>query len=274
MKKKRKRLTFLDNAIFIEVMKKEPICKMVVEMILGFKLGKLSILDPEKNLTGEADVHGVRFDIYAEDEEGNAIDIEMQKTNYGDMPLRARFYQSKMDAHLIEKGRKHYDSLRRCYVIFICNFNPFDEKRMVYQIVSSCREDPTMPYDDKVEKIFLCTKGDSKKTPVEIKRFLSYLKDEKPTNDLTQTIEDEVVRLNGDSAGKGGAMFESEAVYSIEKLATQKAEERIARRQAKEDARLNHLLDVLQGIGEKDLALDAVRDKSLRRRLYKEYNIK
>ncbi len=69
-------------------------------------------------------------------------------------------------------------------------------------------------------------------------------------------------------------MFESEAVYSIQKLARKQAEERIARRQAKEDARLNHLLDVLQGIGKKDLALDAVRDKSLRRRLYKEYNIK
>ena len=216
----------------------------------------------------------MRFDIYAEDEEGNAIDIEMQKTNYGDMPLRARFYQSKMDAHLIEKGRKHYDSLRRCYVIFICNFNPFDEKRMVYHIVSSCREDPTMPYDDKVEKIFLCTKGDSKKTPVEIKRFLSYLKDEKPTNDLTQTIEDEVVRLNGDSAGKGGAMFESEAVYSIQKLERKRTEERIARRQAKEEERFGRLFAVLRAEGKNDLAFNAYNDKRLRRRLYKEYNIK
>ncbi len=270
MRKKRKRLTFLDNAVFIEIMKQEPICRMVVEMILGFKLGKLSILDPEKNLSGETDGHGVRFDIYAEDEHGNAIAIEMQKTNYGDLPLRARFYQSKIDTHLIEKGEKHYDSLRHCYIIFLCDFNPFDGKRMVYHIVSSCREDSAMPYDDKMEKIFLCTKGDSENTPIEIKRFLSYLKDEKPTSELTQTIEGEVARLNGEDAGKGGAMFESEAVYSIEKLATQRAEARYA----KEEARMGKLLQVLRSKGEIDLMVEAYNDKRLRKKLYKEYNIK
>ena len=48
MKRKRKRLTFLDNAVFIEIMRQEPICRMV-EMILGFKPGNLSTLNPEKS---------------------------------------------------------------------------------------------------------------------------------------------------------------------------------------------------------------------------------
>jgi predicted transposase/invertase (TIGR01784 family) len=49
------------------------------------------------------DIHGVRFDIYATDDKGSAIEIEMQVINTGALPKRMRFYGSMVDTQLLER---------------------------------------------------------------------------------------------------------------------------------------------------------------------------
>lgn len=61
--------------------------------------------------------HSVRLDIMAMDGEGNAYDIEVQRQDKGDLPLRARYNSSMMDTVLLPEG-EDYSKLLPTYVIF------------------------------------------------------------------------------------------------------------------------------------------------------------
>ncbi len=61
--------------------------------------------------------HSVKLDIMALDGEGNAYDIEVQRQDKGDLPLRARYNSSMMDTVLLPEG-EDYNKLIPTYVIF------------------------------------------------------------------------------------------------------------------------------------------------------------
>ncbi|MCD8197120.1 MAG: Rpn family recombination-promoting nuclease/putative transposase [Lachnospiraceae bacterium] len=61
--------------------------------------------------------HSVRLDIMAEDSEGRAYDIEVQRQDKGWLPLRARYNSSMMDTVLLSEG-EDYSKLIPTYVIF------------------------------------------------------------------------------------------------------------------------------------------------------------
>lgn len=63
----------------------------------------------------------IRLDIYVEDDKNTVFNLEMQTTNYEELPKRSRYYQDIIDLKLIEKGQS-YDILKTSYVIFICTF--------------------------------------------------------------------------------------------------------------------------------------------------------
>ena len=61
--------------------------------------------------------HSVKLDIMATDSEGNAYDIEVQRQDKGNLPLRARYNSSMMDTVLLSAG-EDYSKLVPTYVIF------------------------------------------------------------------------------------------------------------------------------------------------------------
>ena len=67
-----------------------------------------------KNLHG----HSVVLDVLATDSAGVLYDIEMQRTDKGTTPKRARYNSSLMDGHILVKGEA-YEALPETYVIFI-----------------------------------------------------------------------------------------------------------------------------------------------------------
>ncbi len=62
--------------------------------------------------------HSVRLDILAEDSDGKVYDIEIQRSDRGNLPLRARYNSSMMDTILLQEGQD-YSKLVPTYVIFI-----------------------------------------------------------------------------------------------------------------------------------------------------------
>ncbi len=62
--------------------------------------------------------HSVRLDISAKDSENNIYDIEVQRQDEGNLPLRARYYSSMLDTTLLKKSEK-YEKLVPTFVIFI-----------------------------------------------------------------------------------------------------------------------------------------------------------
>ncbi len=52
---------------------------------------------------------------------------------------RSRYYQSQMDMELL-LSREAYSELPDIYVIFICDFDPFDEEKYRYTFEMNCKE--------------------------------------------------------------------------------------------------------------------------------------
>ena len=50
-------------------------------------------------------------------------------------------------------------NLKNIYIFMIMPYDPFGKKRMVYTVKNQCIEEPDIPYEDGIRKIYLYTKG-------------------------------------------------------------------------------------------------------------------
>ena len=104
-----------------------------------------------------SDFRSVRLDIYASDEVQVEYDIEMQNEDEHNLPKRSRYYQGEMDITSLKPG-EDFKSLRPCFIIFICTFDPFGKGLYRYTFENKCLE-TELSLGDEVQKIFLNTKG-------------------------------------------------------------------------------------------------------------------
>ena len=196
MAKKYEKLTFTDDFMFCKILEDNPkLCKELLELILGKKLGSLAYINRQKPIEITADGKGVRFDIYAEEDEtgkGAVYDVEMQNAKKDSLPKRSRYSQSMIDLDLMDRGKK-YEELNKSFVIYICNFNLWPNiGRHKYTFASLCREDPSIELEDGAEKIFLCAKGKKDDVSEDMKAFLNYIAKGKPENAFTNELENAV----------------------------------------------------------------------------------
>ena len=200
MAKTYEELTFPDDFMFSKILEMKPeLCKELLELVLDRKLGGIVSVNREKPIEITANGRGVRFDIYAEADgngkgKGDIYDVEMQNAKVGSLPKRSRYAQGMIDLNLIERGAE-YKELNRSYVIFICNFNLFPDRkhrRHKYTFANLCREDPSIELGDEAEKVFLCTEGTEDDISEDMKAFLRYIAEGKPGNAFTNELEEAV----------------------------------------------------------------------------------
>ena len=91
--------------------------------------------------------HGVSLDILARDREGRAYNIEVQRSNTGATPKRARFTGALVDARLLEKG-KDYEVLPDRFTIFITENDYFKKMKPVYHAENRISELGYAPLGD------------------------------------------------------------------------------------------------------------------------------
>ena len=82
-----------------------------------------------KNLQGRS----ARLDIYAFDEHGKQYDIEVQRSDDGAAPRRARYNSSLLDANLLNPGDK-FDELPESYIIFITEHDVLKGGKPLYTV--------------------------------------------------------------------------------------------------------------------------------------------
>lgn len=183
-------LTIRNNFMFSAVMMRDDNCKKFLEMLLGIEIEKIEV-SYEKSMIYNPESKGVRLDVYAKSEENTRYDIEMQVAEQ-DLGKRVRYYHSQMDMDLLESGHE-YIELPYAYVIFICNFDPFDKKKYCYVFENRCIGDLSLNMGDESRSIFLSTEGeDSEEISKELKAFLEFVKTDNSENN-TET-EDEYVK--------------------------------------------------------------------------------
>lgn len=92
----------------------------VVKVVSQFEL---------KNLQGRS----ARLDIYAVDKHGKQYDVEVQRSDDGAAPRRARYNSSLLDANLLNPGDK-FDELPESYIIFITEHDVLKGGKPLYTV--------------------------------------------------------------------------------------------------------------------------------------------
>ena len=172
------------------------ICKYLIERILHIQIREITFPDYEKTIAVRYDSKSIRLDVYVEDEQGRVFDIEMQCTNgaEGELPKRARYYQSMIDMDLLEKGEK-YKKLNPAFIIFICTFDPFEKGLPMYTFRNRCIEEEGLELKDEATKLFLNSKGQSDTLDPDIAAFLRYVDGNAPSGEFAKEVDEEVVRV-------------------------------------------------------------------------------
>ncbi|MEH2933605.1 Rpn family recombination-promoting nuclease/putative transposase [Acutalibacter sp. JLR.KK004] len=145
--KKFQDLTLADDFIFGEVMRQPDNIKPFLEALLGKEIARVVVIDKQKDLKDEYDAHGIRLDVYLEDENHTKYDVEVQNTLHRKLEMRARYYQSGIDRHTLEAG-EDYEQMSNSYVIFLCTQDYFKAGLAVYERESHIKDAPNIPYDD------------------------------------------------------------------------------------------------------------------------------
>ena len=159
------------------------------ELVTGRRI--LEIIKPEsqKAIKVRPDRKGIRFDVYFEDEEGVAYDIEMQNKSERDLGRRMRYYGGVRDVDLLRSGGK-YKNLEDSYIVFICTYNPFSKGLHKYTFETRCVEDTGLVLEDGLHKIMLCSEGRADDVSNSMKEFLAFVGGAEPNSDFTRRIEE------------------------------------------------------------------------------------
>lgn len=95
-----------------------------------------------------------RLDVYAVDSKGKHYDFEVQNSNDGAVPERARFNASMMDSTFLRKNDE-YEDLPESYVIFITENDVLKGKKAIYHIDRTIKELNHKTFDDKQHIIYI-----------------------------------------------------------------------------------------------------------------------
>ncbi|MDO5541343.1 MAG: Rpn family recombination-promoting nuclease/putative transposase, partial [Eubacteriales bacterium] len=183
IQKKFEELNLSNAFLFAAVLEDEETCRIILEVILGRKLPKVKV-HVEHSIMYSSDLRSIRLDVYASDEVQVGYNLEMQNKDKAKLPKRSRFHQAEIDIAALKPGDE-FDSLKPTYIIFICTFDPFEDKLYRYTFEERCLE-RNFPLGDETCKIFLNTKGtNSDEVPEELVHFLHYV--ENSNDDYVKT---------------------------------------------------------------------------------------
>ncbi len=210
--KKLETLTMKDNFMFGAVMSDPENCRPFLEMALGVPIGRLTV-STEKSLVYHPEYKGVRLDVEASDESHTRFNVEMQVVPKPALERRARYYHSQIDMDLLARGCG-YESLPDVYVIFICDFDPFDCGRYRYTFRNMCLEESGFALKNGQTTMFLSTRGENQEeVPECLVSFLRYIG--ASLQESTKESEDAYVRRLQDAVRGVKASREMGARYMI-----------------------------------------------------------
>ena len=162
-------LTLADDFMFYQVMQDDEICIGVLERLLKI----------------------------------NIDHIERQELQKEIKP----YYQSMIDSNELLKGME-YRKLPESIIIFICTGDPFGKGFPQYTFKNICLEEKELILNDESTKYFFNSDAADKAEDIEIRSFLDYIKNKRPTDNFTHTIDLAVKKVKTDESLRGIYMCE------------------------------------------------------------------
>lgn len=135
----------------------------------------------------------VKLDLFAIDKDGTNYDAEMQNKSKNpnrqkELPKRSRYYQCMLDGEILDTGIDYLD-MNNSYIIFICDFDPFDSNLYQYTFVHKCKEDATIELGDGATIIFFNLTAEATSAPESTRNMLSYFASGKINDESTKVID-------------------------------------------------------------------------------------
>ena len=183
-----KNATIANNFLFYKIMYNNPeVCKELLEILLQIKIDHI-IMHTEETIEIDYGKKGVRMDVYAVGDE-KGYNLEMQATDEGELPERARYYQGILDVQELNSG-DDYKDLKDSYVIFICVPDIFGKGLAKYTFENLCLENPDIKLNDRAYKYFFIAQNYDKILDEKQKAFLKLVisGDGKSTNSFTDKV--------------------------------------------------------------------------------------
>ena len=184
-------LTLMDDYMFAQVMRDTRHLKPLLEYILQIKIKKIELIELQKTKKEGYDSKGVRLDLYVTDDAGAVYNVEVQTSNKRNLPKRMRYYQSIIDISILTPGME-YGSLKKSFVIFICNYDEYGRDRYLYTFENTCREEPDLKFGDESYKVVVNTKGKKGDINGHLREILEYLEDGSVTGDYSRELDEAV----------------------------------------------------------------------------------
>ena len=186
-------------------------------------------------------------------------------------PKRARFYHAAIDRVALKSG-ENFGKLKKVYVIFICDYDPFGCDRVLYTIKNKCLEEPELPYNDDAETWMLYTRGKKGNISKSLRQLLSYMENTNQSNAINEDLREiqlmvDQVKHDGEVSLQYMKSFEHDQMMYEQGHEQGRKEEQKNTEQERELTR--HLLDD-QRFDDMKHALD---DPAFREQLMQEYHI-
>ena len=193
---------FLFNAMLAYPDTGEAFIRKLLETLFDRKFPHLKIRAQESFAGVNTDLRGARLDVYIEedgsvqingDEIPTVYDVEPDHNHKSAeikaFPKRARFYHAMIDRRSLKAG-EDFGKMKKVYVIFICDYDPFGYDRALYTIKNRCLEEPTMPYEDDAETWVLYTRGKKGNISESLRQLLSYMENTNQNNAINEDLRD------------------------------------------------------------------------------------
>lgn len=275
---------FLFNAMLTYPDTGEAFIRKLLETLFDRKFPHLKIR-PQKTFIGlNTGLRGARLDVYIEEDGSVQIHDEAIPTVYDvepdhnkdaaqikAFPKRARFYHAAIDRVALKSG-ENFGKLKKVYVIFICDYDPFGCDRVLYTIKNKCLEEPELPYNDDTETWVLYTRGKKGNISKSLRQLLSYMENTNQSNAINEDLREiqlmvDQVKHDGEVSLQYMKSFEHDQMMYEQGHEQGRKEEQKNTEQERELTR--HLLDD-QRFDDMKHALD---DPAFREQLMQEYHI-
>ena len=215
------RLNLMDNGFFQKVMQDTESCEEMLQILLQMPNLKVLTNQIERNIPNMTG-HAVTLDLICEDDNGNIINVEVQKANDTNHQKRVRYNMACMDTLSIDKG-KAYHELPDLYVIFISSFDLFKLRQTTYRI-RRVIEDTTHYVENGTHELYVNTKVDDGSN---IAQLMQYFKNSNGIHPLFPKLSKQIYYYKETPEGVTtmGDVWEE---YADEKVAKQAKEMAIA----------------------------------------------
>ena len=207
---------FLFNAMLAYPDTGEAFIRKLLETLFDRKFPHLKIRAQESFAGSNTDLRGARLDVYIEEDGSVQINGDEIPTIYDvepdhnhktaeikAFPKRARFYHAMIDRRSLKAG-EHFGKMKKVYVIFICDYDPFGYDRALYTIKNRCLEEPELPYEDDAETWVLYTRGKKGNISESLRQLLSYMENTNQNNAINEDLRDIQQMVDQVKRGRGG----------------------------------------------------------------------